>query len=79
MIEQQFKNKVNDLKDQIDELIDNRVEKILQSGCIDLNNYEDNYILPKIFIYAIGEEIKFQFKPLHKKHLKEANNMIHFM
>lgn len=79
MTEQQFKSKVNDLKDQINELIDNRINRILQSGCIDLNDFEDNYILPKIFIYAIAEEIKFQFKPLDKKHLKEANNMINFM
>ena len=79
MTEQQFKNKVNDLKDQINKLIDNRIERILQSGCVDLNDFEDNYILPKIFIYAVAEEIKFQFKPLYKEHLKEAKNMINFM
>ena len=79
MTEQQFKSKVNDLKDQINELIDNRIKKILQSGCIDLNDYPDNYILPRIFICSVAEEIKFQFKPLHREHLKEAENMINFM
>ncbi|MFX0183346.1 MAG: hypothetical protein ACFE95_09730 [Candidatus Hodarchaeota archaeon] len=79
MTEEQFKSKVKDLKKGVNKLIDNRIEKILQSGCVDLNDYEDNYILPKMFIYAVAEEIKFQFKPLLEKHLKEGKNMINFM
>lgn len=79
MTKTQFRSKVKQLKKEVNRLIDNRTEKILRSGCVDLNDYENNFVLPKIFMSAMGDEIKWQLKPLDKNHIKVRNNMVHFL
>jgi len=79
MTKTQFKKKVKDLKRSMNKLVDDRVEKAIKSGAINFEDYEDDYVLPKIFIYAVADEIKFQFKPLYAEHLKEAKNLTYFL
>jgi len=75
----QFIKKVNELIRENNKMIKDRAEKVLKAGCIELSDYEDNYILPKIFMYAIGEEMKFQWKPFSGNDLKTAKNIIYFL
>lgn len=75
MTKQQYYKKCKELKKEMNKLFDNRVEKLLNSGAIELSNYDDNYILPKIVVCAIASEIQWQFKPLSKEGQKEVKNL----
>ncbi len=79
MTKTQFRKRTKQLKRQVNKLIDNRIEKFLNSGCEDLTDYEDDYQLPKYFIAACGEEIKFQFKPLYNQGNKIVKNIELFL
>ena len=41
-----------------------RAERMLTSGYVNLDDHEDNYILPKAMVAAIGREIEWQYKPM---------------
>lgn len=75
MTKTQFRKNTKALKKDILKLIDNRIEKAIESGAIDFDKYENNYLLPKIFISAVASEIEFQFRPLTKEGIKERNNL----
>ncbi len=74
MTEQQFRNKVKKLQVELNKLIDNRVDKILESGAIDLNDWSNNFALPNIFIHAIANEITRKFK-ITEKYLGVSENI----
>ena len=71
--------KIEEMIPDVVSLIRNRAGEYLGYGAIELEDYEDDYVLPKIFIYAVADEIKFQFKPLYAEHLKEAKNLTYFL
>ena len=75
MTKAQFKQKAKQLKKEVNKLIDTRIDKVIQSGAVDFDKYENNYLLPKIFISAIGSEIENQFMPLTKESRKEQKNL----
>lgn len=79
MTKTQFRRKTKSLKPELNKLIDKKIESLLNSGCVDLDQYENNYLLPKIFMSVMGEVIKDQFKPLTKEGLKEAKNLRYFI
>ncbi len=79
MTKTQFRKRTKQLKLSVARLIDDRIEKVIKSGCLDLDAYEDNYLLPNIFMSAIGKEIEFQFRPPSKKMQKESRNISHFL
>lgn len=79
MTHDEFRQKVHELKGEVSKLIDNRMEKIIKSGCIDFEAYDNDYILPKIFISAVGSEIEHQFKPYSPNDIRSVNNMKHFL
>jgi intein-encoded DNA endonuclease-like protein len=80
MTRESFTQKVNEIMKDINKnMLPDRINKILTSGCIDLECAEDNYILPKAFICAFAREIEYQYKTLGCDVAKEANNMSHFM
>ena len=81
MTKTQFRKKSKYLRKEVGYLIDDRIEKILKSGALDLDKYGDDYILPKIFICAMVSEIYFQFKPLSntKEAKKEIKNIECFL
>lgn len=41
-----------------------RAERMVSSNYINLEEFEDDFILPKAMMAAIGEEIRFQYRPL---------------
>ena len=69
-------NKIEELKLQALKIIDNRTAKILCSGFIDdIENFEDDYLLPKLILCAsLGYTAK-QFEPLNDKGLKTIKNL----
>ncbi len=79
MTKEQFLEKVKDILPDLNELILKKAEEISKSGCIDFESFENDYMLPKIFMSAMGEEIKFQYKPFVKENMKIRDNMINFL
>ena len=56
-----------------------RLNRVLHSGAINLESYEDNHLLPKILIHVLFEELSFQFKPLTTDSREEAKNLRYFV
>jgi hypothetical protein len=79
MTKEQFLSKVEELLPDLNELIREKAQTLLNSGAVDLESYSDNFLLPKIFISAMGEEIKNQFAPPIKKEIKVRDNIVHFL
>ena len=79
MKKQDFLNKVQSMLPDLNEMIMERAVKAFDSGAVDTESFEDNFILPKIFMSAMGEEIKFQYKPHDKKNIKVRDNLSLFL
>ena len=50
-----------------DRYIDKKVEALIKSGMVDIEKYEDDYMLPKAFLCALLAELEFQYQPLTKE------------
>jgi hypothetical protein len=82
MTKEQFLEKVKEmLEDGFVEFVMERAGKVLKSGAINLEDYENDYVLPKLFMSAMGEEIKFQYEPFShdKSMIRERNNIAKFL
>ncbi len=53
MTKEQVKEKTNKVIDTITENMRCHIDKALSCGAIDIDNYEDNFELPKIITYAL--------------------------
>lgn len=68
MTEESFKQNVEGLANDVRALIIEKVDKLLKSGGVSLDDYEEvSYLLPKLFICAIGDELKWQHYPTAMK------------
>ncbi|MCE1274409.1 MAG: hypothetical protein LWW75_07800 [Chlorobiales bacterium] len=64
MTEESFKRKVECMANDVRALIIEKADTLLKSGGVSLDDYaEDSCLLPKLFICAMGDEIKWQFYP----------------
>ena len=51
------------------------IERAFNSGGINLEDYEDNNILPRIIMTALLKEEMSQYPPIHKEDKKVAENL----
>ena len=79
MTEEQVLEKIESMLPEVMELIKRKTEKALSSGAINLDDFEDNYLLPKMILSAIGKEIEFSYRPPQSKHQKYVNNLWKFL
>ena len=79
MEEKEFTDKVGEIMTQISIRIANKAKQALGTGALDLERYDNNYQLPKIFIYAILRDLADQYKPFNKSDVRESNNLRHFL
>ena len=79
MTEQMFLDNLQEMLPDLQELILEKAKKVFSSGAIDTESYEDDYLLPKIFLSAMGKEIEFQYLPHSKDDLKARNNLVYFL
>lgn len=79
MTSARFRKRTKSLKKDLNKLIDDRIEKVIKSGCVKFSDYTDNYLLPKIFLSAMGYEITWQFGPFEKKDLKQVEKIKHLL
>ena len=58
-----------------EETIEKYISKIAGSGMVDIESYEDNYLLPRIIACAIFDELSCQSQPLDNKSKKLAKEL----
>lgn len=71
--------KVRELNKSFSEDLGKELDKILESGCLDLTKYENDFILPKIIFSAILKNESFQFVPMSKEYQQEIKNVSKFL
>lgn len=79
MTEQEFLDKVREMLPELNELIMKKAQRVFGSGAIEPSEYGDNYLLPKIFMSAMGKEIEWQYKPSQKRDVATRNNLANFL
>lgn len=79
MTREDAKSKTLELAKDMFARVEGKIEKALNSGCVDLDAYQDDYALPKIIFNAIMMDLCDESKPLLKMWQKEANNIYKFM
>ena len=85
MTKEQLIEKCNQLFAQVTENMPKDLEKLLNSGGVDYESVDNDFILPKKILCAILMEEQFQYKPLvwndkefrkNKKEIESYYNMI---
>ena len=79
MTEVELLSKVRELNNIFSEDLEKDLEKILNSGCVDLSKYENDFILPKIVFSAILKSESFQFAPMSREYQQEIKNVYKFL
>lgn len=79
MTREDAKNKTLELAKDMFARVEGKIDKALNSGCVDLDEYQDNYALPKIILSAIMMDLCDKTKPPLKIWQIEANNIYKFL
>ena len=79
MTKQEFDEKVEMLTGRIVEMIRKGADKIYKSNAVDFNQYDDNFILPCIFMSAMGLKINEHYLPRWLEEKKEVKNISLFL
>ena len=75
MTEEQFLQYVENMLPELNQLIMEKARKVVYDKIVDLDEWEDNYLLPKIFLSAMGQEIGWQYKPHDRDHWKKRDKI----
>ena len=77
MTKKQVRSKTSELIRNCSASMRKNIEKVLESGAVNIGSYEDNYLLPKIILVALLKEEIFQYEPHSEKRKieKEINNI----
>jgi hypothetical protein len=80
MTREQFTAKFQELLDSPDFMgfINKKAKDILSSGAIDLEDYENDYRLPKIVLCAVLHDMVWQYEPFNDKDKRTVKNLEHF-
>lgn len=63
-----------------DGFIDTKLDQIFRSGAVDLEDFDDDYFLAKIFAFAIAKEcLMLRWRPLSRNGYEIAANLAHFI
>ena len=79
MEKQEIKKKTLELAEELFGLVDKKIDKALNSGSIDTDSYENDYLLPKIILHAIMMDCVDNTRPLTASYAKEARNIYDFI
>lgn len=78
MTDKEFLDKVMEMLPDLQTLVLKKAMDLTSTGVIKVDDYEDNYHLPKIFMQYIGMEITRQYSG-SKKDRAIANTIYHTM
>lgn len=74
----QVMDKINEMLPDVTASIIKSSERFIKSGAINLEAYEDNYVLPKILLAACLHDIAYQYEPFNKADAKLVKNLRNF-
>ena len=69
-------NRVKELSNRLADSIQTESMRLLKSGGINAPDYDDDYALAKVLVYAAIHSTIFQLRPLDAKHLSDAHNLM---
>lgn len=78
MNKQSCLDRVEEMLSDVMALIREETIRKLNSGAIDVDTYEDNYLLSKILLSIALEEASYQYRPLSDEGKKVFNNLKKF-
>jgi len=78
MTEKQFIKKVKESLKENRCYIEKESLRLFRSGGVDIQRYENNFMLPKIVLTVAYKNLSFQYLPLNKDGEKEVKNLEHF-
>jgi len=72
MKKEQALAKLEELAERYKQSLIERGSSLLGSGAIDLDQFEDNYVLPTILILVAADDVKdrFSIRPEHRKNVE---------
>lgn len=73
-----LESRVLELIDDTSATMKHKVKKVLDSGAIDIDSADDNYVLPKIILRALLKDAEFSIgSPIGKERMtkKEVDNI----
>lgn len=63
------------VKEALNEVVDKKLDKVFKVGAFNLQDYELDYLLPKIIASALLKEAAFQATPLGEDYRKISENL----
>ena len=78
MTKEKMFEKVKELNELLSVRLEAEIERLYDSGGIDPEKYEDNYLLPKILLHVALTKEAECFQPLSKEGKADAKNLYHF-
>ena len=75
MTKTQLKKRVSSMKKDINQYIDKEAIRLFDSGGIDRDNYENDYLLPKIILTVALHNLSSQYYPHSLLDRKTAENL----
>jgi len=79
MTKKQARQKTRKLINDAARLMREKLEKALYCGAINLENYDDDFELPKIIVHALLKDAAVRYEPLIKDNRKAAENLYKFI
>jgi len=74
MTKERLRGKFNKLIRENNKMMTEKFEKLLKSGAIDFAAWDDDFVLPKLIMTAMGKEMINQWRPFDKRWSKEIEN-----
>lgn len=77
MTKAQLKKKINECLRDDKNHIQKYIDRAINSGCIDIEGAENNYLLAKIILSAVYKEMSRQYSPMdyNKQGKKDVENI----
>ena len=81
MTEDQVKNKVFEMvkSKEFNSSIETGINKAFTCGALNTESFPDNFVLPRIILSVILENLAIQYGPINKQDKKDARNLKHFI
>jgi hypothetical protein len=76
---QQLTEKIYTLIEQGKPEVDKLIQKVINSGTIDVDAAENDFLLPKIVLSAIYSELSYECQPLSASGRKSVDNLKKFL
>jgi hypothetical protein len=78
MEKQDCLNKIDEMIPDMVEYVKKRAERYLSSGAIDMDEFDSDFVLPKVLLHVCLNDASDQYKPLWAEAQEVAKNLKHF-